>query len=66
MDQANGKVTPIEMEMIIDDYAKNAPFVMKTLDINSKILWHRFTSLKKEGFTETEALEIIKAKGETL
>ncbi|AKO92696.1 hypothetical protein BEH_11685 [Priestia filamentosa] len=62
MDNANGKVTPVEMEMMMDDLVEKMPFMIKVQAHNAKVLKARYDSLIKEGFTPEQALELVKAR----
>lgn len=57
------KYTPVELEMMADDFEQIEPFKKRILESDSVLLYARYQSLIKEGFTPEEALEIVKARG---
>ncbi|MBN6886991.1 hypothetical protein ACUXCC_001998 [Cytobacillus horneckiae] len=62
-DKVNGKLTNIELEMAVDETKRMVPYQIKILEESSKILKARYESLIKEGFSEKQALEIVKFRG---
>lgn len=62
-DKPNGKVTNIEKQMMLDEMIENAPFMISYFIQDAKLLFERRKALVEAGFTEQEALEIIKARG---
>ncbi|MCM3180209.1 hypothetical protein [Cytobacillus horneckiae] len=62
-DKVNGKLTNIELEMAVDETKRMVPYQIKILEESSKILKARYESLLKEGFSEKQALEIVKFRG---
>ncbi|MGK5512032.1 hypothetical protein [Brevibacillus formosus] len=66
MDQPTGKLSPIEWQMLIDDVIAEMPYQIKMYIETSKLYKGRFDALISSGFTETQALEIIKARGLTV
>lgn len=62
-DKQNGKVTNIELEMMVDEMMRLSPYVIKGLQENAKQLKVRYDALKQEGFTDQQALEIVKVRG---
>lgn len=60
--QPTGKLTPIEMEMAIDEVKRNLPYMIQSAAISAKVLKAKYDSLVSEGFTEKQALEIIKTR----
>lgn len=63
MDKPNGKLTPIEWQMLIDGLVEQLPFQIKLYVESSKLFKARFDALVAAGFTEPQALEIVKARG---
>ncbi|UED78103.1 hypothetical protein [Brevibacillus sp. DP1.3A] len=63
MDQPSGKLSPIELQMILDDFINRAPFQIKYFVESAKVYKARFDSLVAAGFTEVQALEIVKTRG---
>ncbi|MBY0122175.1 hypothetical protein [Bacillus sp. S/N-304-OC-R1] len=63
MDKPNGKLTNIELQMMIDDMKRTLPFMIEFWKNDAKSMYARRKSLIEVGFTEKEALEIIKARG---
>lgn len=63
MDKPNGKLTPIEQQMLIDDIVAQMPFQIKLFAETSKLFKERFDALVAAGFSEKQALEIVKARG---
>lgn len=62
-DKSNGKITNIEFQMMIDEMIRTLPFQIEAFQQNAKLLKSRYDALVKEGFSEKEALDIIKARG---
>lgn len=62
MDETNGKITNVEWEMALDNFLAGLPMVLQLIGPQSKILKARFDALIKEGFTEAQALEIVKVR----
>lgn len=62
MDKANGKLTKIEMEMAIDEMRRNLPFLIQNAALQAEFLKAKYDSLVTQGFTEKQALEIIKTR----
>ncbi|MDC0761680.1 hypothetical protein POF51_13320 [Brevibacillus sp. AG] len=63
MDKPNGKLTPIEWQMLIDDLVAQMPFQIKLYAESSKLFKARFDALVAAGFNAQQALEIVKARG---
>lgn len=63
MDNPNGKLSNVELEMMVDELKRIAPYQMEFFKTNSGLLKARFDSLISEGFTESQALEIVKSRG---
>ncbi|MGF9907913.1 hypothetical protein [Brevibacillus porteri] len=63
MDKPNGKLTPIEWQMLIDELVAEMPYQIKMYAESSKLFKARFDALIATGFTEQQALEIVKARG---
>lgn len=62
-DKVSGKITNVELQIMVDELKRMLPYQIEQIQINSKILKARYDSLKKEGFSDKEALEIVKARG---
>ncbi len=62
MDQPNGKFSKIEMEMALDQVIETLPILMKKSSHDAKLLKKKYDDLVAEGFTEHQALEIIKTR----
>ena len=61
-DKTNGKITNVELEMMFDDVLSKLPYLIKNSGIQAKMLKAKFDNLVGEGFTEAQALEIIKTR----
>jgi len=61
-DKTNGKLTNVEMEMAVDEMTRGLPYLVKEIQIKSKLLKARYDSLRSEGFTEKQAMEIVKTR----
>ncbi|MBG9548404.1 hypothetical protein [Cytobacillus firmus] len=62
-DKPNGKITNIEFQIMIDEMVRNLPYQIEAFKLNAKLIKARYDALKDEGFSEQEALEIVKARG---
>lgn len=57
-----GKMTNIEFEMAIDELESKLPYQLRNISIQAKVFKAKFDSLKGEGFTDAQALEIVKTR----
>lgn len=62
-DKPNGKMTRIELEMLLDDIIAEMPTQIKINHEFAKMLKAKYDSLVEAGFSKEEALEVIKARG---
>jgi hypothetical protein len=62
-DNPNGKITNVEFEMMVDEMIRTIPFQIKYHVELSKLYKSRYDSLMAAGFSDKEALEIVKARG---
>ncbi|GCF71773.1 hypothetical protein BC2903_55920 [Bacillus cereus] len=63
MSEPNKQYTNIELEMILDNFVKALPMQIRMQREMSKVYKARFDALVSEGFTEQQALEIVKSRG---
>ncbi|MBD8076471.1 hypothetical protein [Bacillus thuringiensis] len=63
MSEPNKQYTNIELEMILDNFVKALPMQRRMQREMSKVYKARFDALVSEGFTEQQALEIVKSRG---
>lgn len=63
MSEPNKQYTNIELEMILDNFVKALPMQIRMQCEMSKVYKARFDALVSEGFTEQQALEIVKSRG---
>ncbi|KHD86365.1 hypothetical protein NG54_03350 [Heyndrickxia ginsengihumi] len=61
-DKTNGKITNVELEMALDEARGQLPYLIESTVIQGKILKAKFDNLIAAGFTEEQALEIVKAR----
>lgn len=57
------KLNPAAMDLAADEYDVRLPYLKRMLETEAVLINARFEALKKEGFTEEQALEIVKARG---
>ncbi len=62
-DKTNGKLTLIELSMVVDEFIKLMPAQIQDHVELSKLYKARFDSLVAAGFKEKQALDLIKARG---
>ena len=62
MSEGKRQVTQIEMEMMVDQYAKAVPAQLQLNVHTARILWSRYKELQTAGFTADEALKIVCAR----
>ncbi|EMN7726844.1 hypothetical protein WB980_000088 [Bacillus cereus] len=63
MSEPNKQYTNIELEIILDNFVKALPMQMRMQREMSKLYKVRYDALVSEGFTEQQALEIVKSRG---
>ncbi|MDF9529501.1 hypothetical protein [Bacillus cereus] len=63
MNNSGGQYSNIELEMILDNFVKALPIQLRMQREISKLFKTRFDALVSEGFTEQQALEIVKSRG---
>lgn len=56
----------LEMRVAIDEMKENLPYVIELWQVDAESMHARYEALKASGFTNKEALEIIKARGAQL
>lgn len=61
-DKSNGKVTNIEMEIMLDEQRAKLPYLIQNYRIQAKLHKARYDSLIEEGFSEQQAMEIVKTR----
>lgn len=63
MSGGQGKLTPIEMEIVVDDYIKMIPHVIRKVQADAEVMKARYDALIQVGFTEQQALQITMSRG---
>lgn len=61
-DQPNGKMMQIEMEIALDQMREVLPSTLEMSKMQMQIIRVKYLELVKEGFTEAQALEIVKTR----
>lgn len=56
------KSAPNEMAMAIKEMTRNLPYFIQNASIQAKVLKAKYDNLVSQGFTEHQALEIIKTR----
>lgn len=51
-----------EMAMAIEEMTRNLPYFIQNASIQAKVLKAKYDNLVSQGFTEQQALEIIKTR----
>ncbi|WP_138751105.1 hypothetical protein [Paenibacillus sinopodophylli] len=60
-DRPTGRVTPVEMALAVDMMLDALPYQIQIAASHAKIRRAKYLALVAEGFTEAQALEIVKA-----
>lgn len=58
-DKVNGKVTNVEMEIMVDDLRAKLPYLIENAALTAKLLKAKYDTLVAEGFTAEQAMEIV-------
>jgi hypothetical protein len=61
-DQPNGKVTRAEMELALDQVKEMLPVLIRRAGSDAQLLMAKYRALVAAGFTEAQALEIVKTR----
>ncbi|KZN96489.1 MULTISPECIES: hypothetical protein [Aeribacillus] len=61
-DKVNGKITNIELEMALDDMKSKLPYFIQNVALNAKLLKAKYDSLLDAGFTDEQAMDIVKTR----
>lgn len=62
MEKPSGKISRAEMELAVDYMREVLPAQLQVLGLHAEILKAKFDALVREGFTEQQALEIVKSR----
>lgn len=62
VDGVNGKVTNVELEMIVDDLKNKLPYLIQNTAVVAQVMKAKYDNLVSVGFTEKQALEIVKSR----
>lgn len=61
-DKPQGKVTRVEFELMLDQMLEGLPVLIQKAGADAQLLKAKYDALVKEGFTNEQALEIVKAR----
>lgn len=61
-EKINGKLTPIEMDIALDEEMKLLPQKIKLMQIQAKQQYEKRQAYIEAGFTKKEAMELIKTR----
>lgn len=62
-DKIAQSMLPIQKEMMLDDLRKNElPFFLEKIKIDATVIKAKFDALVSEGFSEQQAIEIVKTR----
>lgn len=59
MEPANGAMKNLQIQMELDQFKHNLPYIIENAVLIAKVMKSRYDSLLAVGFTESQALEII-------
>lgn len=61
-DKPTGKVTRAEMELMLDQVNEMVPVLIRRAASDAELLMAKYKALVVAGFTEAQALEIVKTR----
>lgn len=62
MDKPNGKVSRVELEMVLDHIKETLPVMLQKAEHDAKLIKAKYEALLAEGFTEAQALKIVSTR----
>lgn len=62
MDKPNGKITRVELELMVDQLLEAVPAALRLYPVQAQALKAKYDALVAAGFDAKQALEIVKTR----